>query len=272
MKITIGADPEVFLYDKKEREFVSAHTLIPGTKDKPYPVKAGAVQVDGTAAEFNIHPSHSPAEFVTNVDTVLSELRTMIPPHLEFKYRPTVQYDEKYWAALPEDCKVLGCDPDFDLNGVMNPPPHPAGGVRHGGGHIHIGWTEGKDKEDADHFWDCRQVATNMKLWFGEMDRVWDYDAKRRKTYPSGSFRPKSYGVEIRSFSNAWLKYPKLWPWLYNSIQELMNRMEEGTGGYGIYTGDLVGTMAQKAEWVNRHYCVPYRMPLIPEDFMVTRE
>jgi hypothetical protein len=266
MKISIGADPEIFLYDKKERLFVSAHNMIPGTKDKPYKVKKGAVQVDGTAAEFNIDPCFSSDEFVSNIQTVLGELGCMVPPSLEFKFKPTVQYDEKYWDQLPEDCKVLGCDPDFDLNGTMNPPPHPEGGVRHGGGHIHIGWTEGQDKEDEDHFWDCRQVAAQMNSWFGSIQKVWDYDAKRPKTYPNGSFRPKPYGVEIRSFSNAWLKYPKLWPWLFETIQRIMDNIESGYGNYGFRFDGLYGTMEQKAAYVNQ-YARNYRMPEIPLDF-----
>jgi hypothetical protein len=267
MKISIGADPEVFLYHKNNREFISAHTLIPGTKDKPYKVKHGAVQVDGTAAEFNIDPCFSSDQFVGNIQCVLSELEGFIPKYLEFKFKPTVTYAEDYWQQLPDDCKVLGCDPDFDLNGVMNPPPHPEGGMRHGGGHIHIGWTEGKDKEDDDHFWDCKQVAKQMNSWFQHVQKVWDYDAKRPKTYPAGSFRPKSYGVEIRSFSNAWLKYPKLWPWLFETIQVIMNNIENGRGNYGFHTDTMYGTMKQKAEYVNR-YAAGYGMPQMPTDFM----
>lgn len=266
MKISIGADPEIFLYHKKEKEFVSAHTLIPGTKKAPFKVTGGAVQVDGTAAEFNIHPSHSPAEFITNVDTVLSELRSMVPKELEFKFRPTVDYPSKYWQELPDDCKVLGCDPDFNINGAMNPPPQPRDGVRHGGGHIHIGWTQGKDTEDEDHFWDCQQVAIQMNSWFTGFEGIWDRDARRRVIYRGGSFRPKPYGVEIRSFSNAWLRYPVLWPWMFNTIQCVMDKIEQGTQVETTYCGGD-GTMAARAQLMNNKYCTR-GMPPMPTNML----
>ena len=68
MEILVGCDPEVFV--KKNNQFVSAHGLIRGDKKNPFPVKDGAVQVDGMALEFNINPAHSENEFVFSVQSV----------------------------------------------------------------------------------------------------------------------------------------------------------------------------------------------------------
>ena len=57
MQLLLGADPEAFVVLKDGGIPVSAHGLLPGTKDKPFPVEKGAVQVDGMAAEFNIEPA-----------------------------------------------------------------------------------------------------------------------------------------------------------------------------------------------------------------------
>ena len=61
---------------------VSAHGLIPGTKYEPYPIPHGALQVDGTALEFNINPSSSYEEFNTNIDEVLKTMMAMLPKDL----------------------------------------------------------------------------------------------------------------------------------------------------------------------------------------------
>jgi hypothetical protein len=259
MKISIGADPEVFLKDKKG-EFVSAHDLIPGSKRLPYKVKHGAVQVDGTAAEFNIDPCFTSADFVYKMDAVLKELRMMVPPKLAFAFEPTATYDKKYFKDLPDDCKILGCDPDYDLKGQVNKTPKPKDGIRYGGGHIHIGWCDGKKVDDPDHFWDCKNVSKVITDAFRPFIPLWDKDDQRSQVYTAGSFRPKSYGVEIRSFSNAWVKYPKLWPWMFETIQWTMNRMERGQHPYGIpsYVG------LEQAQYYQR----AYKMPIMPKDVL----
>ena len=57
-RILVGADPELFLRDKKTGQLVAADiNQIKGTKVTPYKVECGAVQVDGAAGEFNIDPA-----------------------------------------------------------------------------------------------------------------------------------------------------------------------------------------------------------------------
>ncbi len=55
MTMLIGADPEVFL--KVGKKNISSHGLINGDKKNPLKVDKGAVQIDGTALEFNIDPA-----------------------------------------------------------------------------------------------------------------------------------------------------------------------------------------------------------------------
>jgi hypothetical protein len=259
--VAIGADPEIFL--KKGRSFVSAHTLIPGDKRKPHKVKRGAVQVDGTAAEFNIDPAMSAAEFVTNLDTVLKQMRAMIPDEYEFAFEPTARFPKKYFENLPEECKVLGCDPDYSVAGEVNPTPKPVDLLRHGGGHIHVGWTRDQDvKGNPDHFWDCIQVAKNFQHVFGDVQTLWDSDTFRSEVYGNGSFRPKPYGCEIRSFSNAWVKYPKLWPWLWDMSTKIIDDMKHGKEAKKIYY-----YREQDVRYINNQL-KRYDYPQIPVDFM----
>lgn len=231
MKITLGADPEFFLQKTSGKipEYVSAHNLVPGSKKKPFPLKNGAVQVDGTAVEFNIDPAHTPEEFAGNIESVLTQIREMIPKEYKFIFSPSVEYPLNVFRKLPQRCLELGCDPDYNAyTAKENVPPKPIGTMRTGAGHIHIGWGNGLDVKDRSHMWDCCEVTKHLDNVLWAISEHWDKDYLRSKMYGrKGSFRPKSYGVEYRVLSNAWLNYPDLWPILFTLTQKIMNKLEE---------------------------------------------
>ena len=227
MTITVGADPEFALM--KEGQYVSAHGVVPGTKQHPHPLNSGFVQLDGTFVEFNIKPAKSADEFATNIGSVLAELRSFIPSDYLFQFTPSVQYDKHYFEAIPASCKELGCDPDFSAyTSKENPKPNTRGGtLRTGAGHLHIGW--GSDLGGPSHMWDCCQIVQALDNYFRYYEKIWDQDTTRRTLYGKpGAFRPKGYGVEYRVLSNAWLNHPKMWPWLFSSCEFVFNKMVAG--------------------------------------------
>jgi hypothetical protein len=115
MEFTIGCDPEVFLSSPKG--FVSAAGLFPGTKAQPHRVEKGAVQVDGLALEFNIDPAKTPEEFDENIETVLTQMKEMVrqvDKDMRITFVPFARFDVKYFNDIPEENKILGCDPDYD--------------------------------------------------------------------------------------------------------------------------------------------------------------
>jgi len=210
--LKIGCDPEFFLKHDKFG-FVSAHDLVPGTKDSPFKLEKGAVQADGTAVEFNIEPASTADEFHENIMCVLKQIRSMIDPKLKFYMYPTVQYERKYFDSLPEMPKELGCTPDYNAynDGKANPRPNNNTTMRTGAGHIHVGWTEDVDPFDKSHMYDCIVMTKNLDKVFTHVEKVFDNDTDRRRLYGApGAFRPKTYGVEYRVPSNAWLRYPSL--------------------------------------------------------------
>lgn len=223
--ILIGADPELFLHDGTE--FVSAHGLIPGDKNNPHPVEKGAVQVDGMALEFNINPASSAEQFDENIETVLIQLREMvdqIDPKLKFVFEPYAEFDPVYFQFLPFDCKILGCEPDFNTLGTEKIPPDNLmhSPFRTAAGHIHIGWTREQTPREEKHFNMCKKIAREflneegfVPLTKNERERVKYYGAP-------GSFRPKSYGVELRSPSNLWVKDSKTRQEMFNRVSKRM--------------------------------------------------
>ncbi len=68
--ILIGCDPELFVFSENKKKIVSAHDLLPGTKEEPFAVPCGAIQVDGVAAEFNITPADESRRFIQNIAIV----------------------------------------------------------------------------------------------------------------------------------------------------------------------------------------------------------
>ncbi len=205
--VKIGADPELFVF--KDGKPVSAHDLLPGTKAKPFAVPGGAVQVDGTAAEFNINPAETFDEFNDNIESVLSHLNDLLPAGAELRAEPVVVWDEDYFQTLPYVATELGCMPDFDAwTGRRNPKPKlkhmPT--LRTAAGHIHIGFTEGASLQDPDHIRRAQRMAQLMDWHVGVWSTEKDLDKTRRLLYgKAGACRYKTYGVEYRTLSNFWV-------------------------------------------------------------------
>jgi hypothetical protein len=228
MKFKFGTDPEMFL--KVGNKFVPACGLFPGTKDEPYELEKGAVQVDGLALEFNIHPAETSHEFNKNIETVLAQIDEMIlkvDPKMKRVFKPYAEFDREVFDKLTEDQKRLGCDPDYNgKTGMINPRPsiqdEP---FRTAAGHIHIGWTEGADVTDPTHFEDCRFVSNQIGNW-GYFYPKYDDEFKRLKYYGMNySFRPKPYGVEIRFPSNHWVNNAYGRNDAFNQVYYAMNQM-----------------------------------------------
>lgn len=226
MKILVGADPELFV--AKEGKLVSCHGLLPGTKEKPFPVKGGAVQVDGMAAEFNIDPAHDEEGFITNLNTVQEALRELLGGHT-IEAIPVAHFGLEYIQSQPLEARILGCEPDFNawLDGKENPKPNEDTPFRTASGHVHIGYKDGGLSLDEGVV-----VAKQMDFFLGLSSLFWDDDTQRRELYgKAGCFRPKPYGVEYRTLSNAWLKSEEISRKVFRLVQ---------TGMKALFDGDMV--------------------------------
>jgi len=228
MDLLIGQDTELFL--KHNNSFVSAYGLIPGNKANPYPVKKGAVQVDGMALEINTVPAKTFTQFKTNINTVLSRLQEMIPDNMEMTVCASADFDPKYLDEQPEEAKRMGCDPDYNAyTGEMNIPPEEHPSMRTASGHIHLGWTQNKDIYDPVHVADCCNMAKQLDLYLGIPSLFHDKDIKRREMYgKAGAFRPKHYGLEYRVLSNYWITQEKYMKEVFDFTRKAFNDMEKG--------------------------------------------
>lgn len=230
---TIGADPELFVKKKKEKEnfFWCADGLIPGSKEEPFKVKGGAIQVDGMAVEFNINPVKTKLQFESNIKSVVTELRKYLGPDYSLWAVPVANFREKDFDEAPKKAKILGCEPDWNAyKEDINPAPDSKHKFRTGAGHIHIGWGSGFDTRDPNLLDACFHLVKFMDKNIGEPLSSVSGDWKRRELYGDlGAFRPKSYGLEYRTPSNFWLTNRKLTHWVWDqTVKSLQDAFKGG--------------------------------------------
>lgn len=230
-KILVGADPEVFVIDNNTGKVINAHGMVEGTKEFPFAVKDGAVQVDGMALEFNINPAENMEEFQHNIESVRDTLHKMIgTDRYSLHAAPSVMFSQEDMDDAPKVSKELGCEPDFNAwSGDVNPPPDHTSNMRTGAGHVHVGWTDGQDAFDPGHFDASVMAAKQLDCALGVQSLLWDEDNTRRELYgKAGAFRSKPYGMEYRVLSNIWLGSKELVGHVYNVTVKSMEDLMEG--------------------------------------------
>lgn len=223
VKFKFGTDVEVFLKEKKTGRLVSAHEVIPGSKDKPHKLKYGQCHPDSVACEFAITPCTTFKQFNSKILHTLKELKYIIGPDLELVFTAKGKFQSEYWKNLPEYIKRSDCGADFYIGGnygnlrlitqaKMNRP-----NTSFAGGHVHIGWTDGSNEEytnSESHLTDCmtamKHLTTSWCVVHGMLpglteDRQNIFD-REDAGFCNNVMRPKPYGVEFRAPSNLWCK------------------------------------------------------------------
>lgn len=262
-----GCDPELFVVNG-DGEFVCADGLIPGTKEEPFKVEMGAVQVDGMAAEFNIDPATTFDEFDTYIAAVMKQLKGFLPRGYNLVAVPSAVFTQEQWDAAPDHAKVLGCSPDFNAwTGAANPPPNDPSNptLRTASGHIHIGWTDGVDSTDPTHVGHCQELVKQLDFYLGGWSLQKDPDPVRRNLYgKAGACRYKPYGVEYRVLSNFWISSKVMRRMVWNRMQmglfDMANRfMPDRATQYDISL--LIHSIDESAR--NEYLEKAYKYPLI---------
>jgi len=219
--VRIGSDPETFLMDKTGK-YISSVGLIGGSKDKPMDIGNNcSVQEDNVTVEFNTPPTNNIEEFVNVVNYNLSWIaRRAAELNLSVVYTPSAEFDNEQLGT--REAQTFGCDPDFNAwnFSAANPRPNSKNqNLRSAGGHIHI------EAPDLDK----EKLIQAMDLFVGVPMLEFDNDSERRKLYgKAGAYRPKSYGVEYRTASNAWLQDDDKKRWVFNQTQKAVEFVRSG--------------------------------------------
>lgn len=238
-RFTLGCDPELFCV--KGDALVSAHDLVPGDKANPHKVSGGAIQRDGLALEFNTDPvDHEDFKSFEEriLDVMKTAHKTLKAKGDDYGFKPgttTAVFDKSYYQGLPDSAKELGCDPDYCAYTSdpfeMNKRPDGDSGMRSAAGHIHIGWGSGIPIDNKEHMEICRSFVKNLDAFVGLGMTIIDRDPRRRELYgKAGAFRPKSYGVEYRTPSNAWIWSGANRRFVHRLITNAISDMMNGEG------------------------------------------
>lgn len=221
--LMLGCDPEVFLIDN-DGKFISSVEKIGGSKEYPRPIDdlGNAVQEDNVTVEFNIPPCTDPKKFIEHInrnkDWIKQRAATL---GLQMSIRPSARFNDDQLQT--EGAQTFGCEPDFNAwnGGMENERPHAEdGNLRSCGGHIHIALGVDDDR---------LLVVQCMDLFVGCMMLEFDHDTDRRKLYgKAGAFRFKSYGVEYRTASNAWIESDDRIQWAWDQTDKAVERARLG--------------------------------------------
>lgn len=260
-KLTIGADPEVFV--SQGDKIISSIGLIGGTKGKPIPVECGGIQEDNVLAEFNIDPVNTEDEFVHNIQTVMGQMKARVEGY-EFKTITSHTFELPYLQSIGSEAFRFGCDKDFDSwECNVNPSVENTSGVRSAGGHIHVGYPKSSDRRMPFRVTCMMDIFLAIPgiLITSEMGKS-SQEKDRRKLYgKAGSCRIKPYGVEHRTLSNFWLESEDLMRWVFQNtllayenkhkLEAILNKYQKGTikniinrsSGYYGFTDDNIHRM-----------------------------
>lgn len=198
-KLTIGADPEFFVYDKREHRIVPSCARFGGAKNAPLFLSPdGGFLEDGATLEFNMTPSSSLADTRVKLSGLLC---LFLNKHDNYSISAESSAEfpkselEKYVEAMH-----IGCSPDMFAYGLRTTPSvSKFRNRRFAGGHIHVGidpWPEGLQKQNLIFFLDLL-LGAPMAARFGDPWRYQFYG------HP-GLYRETSYGIEYRSPDNRW--------------------------------------------------------------------
>lgn len=238
--VRIGSDPETFLQDSTGK-FISSVGLIGGTKDEPMPIGEGcAVQEDNVSVEFNTPPTNDVREFVKAINYNLDYIKKRADEMgLVVVHNPSAHFDDDQLQT--REAQTFGCEPDFNAwdYGAVNPRPKCKDkNLRSAGGHIHI------EAPDLDKL----ELIKAMDLFVGAPMLEFDTDTERRKLYgKAGAFRPKSYGVEYRTASNAWLQSEDTIQWVFHQTQKAVEFVRSGKQ-IGEDLGKMIRTCINKSD------------------------
>jgi len=221
-QFTIGADPELFLKNQAGK-YISSIGLIGGSKDFPLPIGNGcSVQEDNVAVEFNTPPCRGAKEFIEAIQYNLKVINEIASHHGLFADISASAVFDSDQLEHPQ-AQEFGCEPDYNAweGGKVNPKPNAADkALRSAGGHIHIGLENGEDRIE---------VVKAMDLFVGCQMIKFDKDNRRRELYGMpGAYRPKPYGVEYRTASNAWITSPERIEWVYQQTEKALEFVQAG--------------------------------------------
>jgi hypothetical protein len=270
---TLGCDPELFL--ARRGKIVGSERVIPEKIEVPdrdasgYLANGGlggvAVVRDGVQVELHPKPFACRANLSDSLKLAFQTLDKhlkSLPTEYEANFDPLVRVTKLELNRLSPASRVLGCQPSFNLYGLLPIDVEGLVQTRVAGGHIHIGLStinhpgrnnapDGIQAEELIRLMDIVVGNIGVLLTRGDVN-----ERKRRKMYGrAGEYRLPNHGVEYRTLSNFWLRSYPLFSLITGLTHEVVNIANTASkkitqqyfarGGYG-YKTDTYAIEAQR--------------------------
>lgn len=224
--LTVGGDPEVFLFSTETGKAVSAIGLIPGSKSEPFELpelgKGFALQTDCCSVEFNVPPVDNPTHFHENIQRMFNYIRGIIPAGLEISLVSSAEFSDE--ELEHPQAQLAGCSIDFNAweECVNKKPDFGKTNIRCNGAHLHFGY---KNFNDATSL----ELVKALDLTLAVPSILLDQDRHRRQLYGrAGCFRLTSFGVEYRTPSPYYLANRELVAGVFRSIDMAVDLVNDG--------------------------------------------
>lgn len=216
---TVGADPELFIYDTGKQKIISSDGIIPGEKGNPYrsdemPEGFG-LEVDNILGEFNIPPCTTKEQWLNNINYMKGYIRNFVK-----KVNPEYDILSVASAYIDEDqlqtdvARLFGCSEDYNVytERVNEKPNGLYTNLRSTGCHIHFGYHK-------------PSIVTSFKMlkyfdmYLGIPSVILDPDTERRSLYgKAGCFRLCPYGFEFRVLSGRFIATDDLISFMWDGV------------------------------------------------------
>jgi hypothetical protein len=263
--MTIGADPEFFLYDNGR--IVPSIGIIPGTKQAPHLLgdddgEGYFCHEDNVTIELGI-PILTQGENLGNAisygkrlitEEFLSSNQSLYANASSIEFTPT--------QLTSEQAQTFGCEPDFDAYtaGKVRDIPNSLkkSNWRSAGGHIHLGGN-----------FNCPPfvVALLCDVFLSVKPYIDGYNPQstlgshtRMKHYGRpGIFRPKPYGIEYRTPSTWWCVDESFGNYIGMTADRLVQYLE-------AHTGTTIRSSIAKIPWLEVKQLLSYESDVPRED------
>lgn len=217
LRLTLGSDPEVMLFDTEQNRIVSAIPVL--GRDKHDPILLGRdvkLYADNVLTEMSFAPAESTEEIVERFRDAFTRTQARLGPRYRLHPQASHVYDED--QLQDKAAREVGCTPSF--NGWANTQNAIAdlkeSGFRTGSCHLHLGnadcWTQPKGKLMTKT--SVLDAIKMLDIYVGTASTIFDRDPTapaRRDLYGrSAEYRRTTYGCEYRCLGNYVLRSPSL--------------------------------------------------------------
>lgn len=262
--VTLGCDPEMFLFSPEKNKFVPVCGLVGGTKEEPLPIteEGHAIQEDNVMLEYCIPPCKIREDYIENIEFTKTYIDETVlkPMGLISKCVASARFNIE--DLRTDQAKLFGCSESYnawttEINKVNSDDLT----LRTAGGHIHVGY-------DNPNALVSINLIKAMDLFLGVPSILLDTDTERRKMYgKAGEYRLKSYGVEHRTLSTFWTSNKTLMEWVWDSTMAAIEFVNSG----GIITNpdDIIRCINNSDKELAKEIIDDYRLVSKLEDVLI---